>query len=172
MQATDIITVMRSSRKHCLLTTSVGVESQAERDAAFDALHEEWAPRALAKILELRGFYIKVGQMAASNVGNAFPELWVRTMEVLQDRVPHKDMATVRAVVEASYGTKEAPSRAVASSSREEMGVYEVAGCRLTARCVAVPRPAAGGGLCDVRKLARRRRVHRPGARGPGVKMQ
>lgn len=75
---------------------------QEDRDRVFEVLHEEWAPKALAKILELRGFYIKVhksvfrfaqqlnltapssqvGQMAASNVGNAFPEKWVRTMEV------------------------------------------------------------------------------------------
>lgn len=31
-----------------------------ERDARFTSLHNTWAPRALAKILELRGFYIKV----------------------------------------------------------------------------------------------------------------
>lgn len=37
-------------------------------------------------------------------MGNAFPELWVRTMEVLQDGVPHKDLATVQALVEAAYG--------------------------------------------------------------------
>lgn len=37
-------------------------------------------------------------------MGNAFPELWVRTMEVLQDGVPHKDVATVQALVEAAYG--------------------------------------------------------------------
>jgi predicted unusual protein kinase regulating ubiquinone biosynthesis (AarF/ABC1/UbiB family) len=63
---------------------------KAERDARFTELHRKWAPAALAKIIELRGFYIKVGQMASSNVGNAFPEEWVRTMEVLQDQVPHK----------------------------------------------------------------------------------
>jgi hypothetical protein len=57
---------------------------QKQRDAQFAPLHDEWAPKALNKILELRGFYIKTGQMAASNVGNAFPDKWVRTMEVSQ----------------------------------------------------------------------------------------
>ena len=46
---------------------------QEERDKRFDALHEEWAPAALKKIVELRGFYVKIGQMAATNIGNAFP---------------------------------------------------------------------------------------------------
>ena len=60
---------------------------KAERDKKFEKLHKVWAPAALEKILELRGFYIKVGQMAATNIGNAFPDKWVRTMEVLQDNV-------------------------------------------------------------------------------------
>lgn len=42
----------------------------SERTEKFEKLHKIWAPRALDKILELRGFYIKVGQMAASNIGN------------------------------------------------------------------------------------------------------
>jgi predicted unusual protein kinase regulating ubiquinone biosynthesis (AarF/ABC1/UbiB family) len=75
-----------------------------ERSAKFAELHKVWAPRALDKILELRGFYIKVGQMAASNIGNAFPDIWVRTMEVLQDNVPHKDIDSVRATIESSFG--------------------------------------------------------------------
>lgn len=76
----------------------------SERTAKFEELHKVWAPRALDKILELRGFYIKVGQMAASNIGNAFPDIWVRTMEILQDNVPHKDIDIVRATIERSYG--------------------------------------------------------------------
>jgi aarF domain-containing kinase len=77
---------------------------QAERDKKFEKLHKVWAPAALEKILELRGFYIKVGQMAATNIGNAFPDKWVRTMEVLQDNVPPRDINTVRKIIETEYG--------------------------------------------------------------------
>lgn len=77
---------------------------QGERDEAFEALHGRYAPRALDIILELGGFYTKTGQMAASNIGNAFPDTWVQTMEVLQDNVPAKGFETVRAIVEDEYG--------------------------------------------------------------------
>mmetsp|Transcript_9354 Transcript_9354/g.12264 ORF Transcript_9354/g.12264 Transcript_9354/m.12264 type:complete len:665 (-) Transcript_9354:256-2250(-) len=76
----------------------------SEREERFNELHKIWAPRALEKILELRGFYIKIGQMAASNIGNAFPDIWIRTMEVLQNNVPHQDMDSVTATIEKSYG--------------------------------------------------------------------
>lgn len=114
-KATDWLT--RSCTLEVLSTSTIKMNSKVvvvaltfvvqEREVRFAALHAEWAPRALAKILELRGFYIKVsniifvrhvldflngsyksrnifqvGQMAASNVGNAFPDIWVRTMEV------------------------------------------------------------------------------------------
>ena len=45
------------------------------KDAQFEELHQKWAPRALAMMLELRGFNLKSGQMVASNFGNVFPEV-------------------------------------------------------------------------------------------------
>lgn len=45
-------------------------------DEVWDALHEETSKQGLEKILELRGFYIKSGQMCAANIGNAFPLIW------------------------------------------------------------------------------------------------
>ena len=77
---------------------------QKGRDARFEELHEKWASAALAKIVELRGFYIKVGQMGATNIGNAFPATWVRTLEVLQDNAPAKDIGTVRSIIEDEFG--------------------------------------------------------------------
>ena len=51
------------------------------------------------KILELRGFYVKTGQMCATNIGSAFPKKWASTMSVLQDGVPPKPLSTVAATI-------------------------------------------------------------------------
>lgn len=40
-------------------------------DQEWDALNKDTSRGALQKIQELRGFYIKSGQLAASNVGDA-----------------------------------------------------------------------------------------------------
>ncbi|GMH61085.1 hypothetical protein TrST_g378 [Triparma strigata] len=61
----------------------------------WDALDTEASQRGLEKILDLRGFYVKTGQMAATNIGGAFPRIWSDTMSVLQDGVPPKPSNTV-----------------------------------------------------------------------------
>lgn len=57
-------------------------------DDVWNHLDKETSQVGLEKLLELKGFYVKCGQMAAANIGNAFPEVWVDTMSVLQDQVP------------------------------------------------------------------------------------
>ncbi|GAX28066.1 aarF domain-containing kinase [Fistulifera solaris] len=54
----------------------------------WDALDHKASQQALEKILQLQGFYIKCGQMAAANIGDAFPVIWQQTMHPLQDQVP------------------------------------------------------------------------------------
>ena len=76
----------------------------AAREAAFEALHAEWAPRAMAMVLQLRGFNLKTGQMVASNFGNVFPPAWQAEFEPLLDAVPAKPFAHVRATVERELG--------------------------------------------------------------------
>ena len=41
--------------------------------------------------------------MCASNLGNAFPPIWIDTLSVLQDQVPAKDFSIVKEVVESEY---------------------------------------------------------------------
>ena len=65
----------------------------------WDALDAEASALGLEKILELRGFYVKTGQMCATNIGAAFPKRWAETMSVLQDGVPPKSLATVEGIV-------------------------------------------------------------------------
>ena len=64
-------------------------------DDVWAELDRETSKVALEKILELEGFYYKAGQMCASNLGDAFPEIWRDTMSILQDQVPPQPYETV-----------------------------------------------------------------------------
>eukprot|EP00984_Skeletonema_dohrnii_P026132 scaffold15425_cov141-Skeletonema_dohrnii-CCMP3373.AAC.5 len=73
-------------------------------DEVWDELHEETSKAGLDKIMELQGFYVKSGQMAAANIGNAFPKIWQDTMSVLQDECPSEPFEVVKSIVESEYG--------------------------------------------------------------------
>jgi len=73
-------------------------------DELWDELDKETSQQGLDKILELRGFYIKSGQMCAANIGNGFPTIWQETMSILQDQCPSKPFPVVRSIIEADYG--------------------------------------------------------------------
>ncbi|CAB9497663.1 protein kinase UbiB [Seminavis robusta] len=68
-------------------------------DEVWEALDNDTSKGGLKKIQDLRGFYIKAGQMAAANVGDGFPEIWQKTMSVLQDQCPEEDFETIKAIV-------------------------------------------------------------------------
>ena len=73
-------------------------------DETFDELDERLSQQGLEKILELGGFYTKSGQMAAANIGNAFPRIWQERMSILQDQCPSKPFHVVKRIVEEEYG--------------------------------------------------------------------
>jgi hypothetical protein len=69
-------------------------------DDVWEKLDRETSARGLELAYELEGFYIKGGQMCATNIGGAFPEVWQDTMSVLQDQVPPQDFAVIKKIVE------------------------------------------------------------------------
>jgi aarF domain-containing kinase len=71
-------------------------ESDSETWRQLDV---ETSQMGLEKILELEGFYIKCGQLCASNFGDAFPKIWQDTMSVLQDQVPPQDFEVIKSIV-------------------------------------------------------------------------
>ena len=73
-------------------------------DEVWDELHDETSKAGLDKIMELQGFYVKSGQMAAANIGNAFPKIWQDTMSVLQDECPSEPFDVVKSILESEYG--------------------------------------------------------------------
>jgi len=72
-------------------------------DEIWDTLHDETSKQGLEKILQLKGFYIKSGQMCAANFGNAFPPIWQRNMAILQDQCPHEDFHTVLSILRQEF---------------------------------------------------------------------
>jgi aarF domain-containing kinase len=75
----------------------------AERDAAFELLHEDYSNRILNTMIDLRGFYIKIGQVFATRA-DILPRVWVERMQKLEDAVPPRSMDIVRQVIEAEIG--------------------------------------------------------------------
>jgi aarF domain-containing kinase len=73
-------------------------------DDVWDTLHRETSKVGLQKIMELQGFYVKSGQMAAANIGNAFPPIWQDTMAPLQDACPARPFHVVKAIIQKEYG--------------------------------------------------------------------
>ena len=69
-------------------------------DKVWDELDRETSARGLELAYELEGFYIKSGQMCATNIGGAFPQVWQDTMSVLQDQVPPQDFSVIKKIVE------------------------------------------------------------------------
>ena len=51
---------------------------------AFDAYHHKWAREPLNAVLDLRGFYVKVGQMMAGFPGDGLPKPYKEQLRVLQ----------------------------------------------------------------------------------------
>jgi aarF domain-containing kinase len=72
-------------------------------DETWDQLHDETSKKGLDKILQLKGFYIKSGQMCAANFGNAFPPIWQRNMAILQDQCPHEEFPVVKEIIQSEF---------------------------------------------------------------------
>ena len=47
---------------------------------------------------------MKSGQMAAANIGNAFPPIWQQTMAPLQDECPSRSFDVVKSIIESEFG--------------------------------------------------------------------
>lgn len=75
-------------------------------DHVWEQLDHDTSQVGLKKLKELRGFYIKCGQICAANIGNAFPPIWIETMAELQDKVPHEDYRTIQRIISSELDMK------------------------------------------------------------------
>merc|ERR1719272_198082 len=76
----------------------------ATLEIRYEELHRRFAPRVISLILELRGFYVKLGQVLS--VIEIVPEAYKRELAVLQQGVPPKPLHEVTAMIEAGLGKK------------------------------------------------------------------
>ena len=73
-----------------------------KRDEIYEKLHSRYADKALDIILEMRGLFIKIGQVLSSRP-DFIPEQYVNVMQVVQDEVPPWTGEEIRDVVEESW---------------------------------------------------------------------
>jgi len=77
--------------------------TEAEQDAALNALHDIYSKRIIGDILALRGLYIKLGQIMTSRPDYAPPQ-YQESLKVLEDHVPARPFRQIRADVERDMG--------------------------------------------------------------------
>lgn len=74
-----------------------------ERQGHFQQLHNQYARKVLDLILNLRGLFIKIGQVGA-NREDMLPIEYRREFNVLLDSVPAMEFQQVKAIVEQALG--------------------------------------------------------------------
>lgn len=77
---------------------------EAERDAKFEVLHEKYKDKIVEIIDDLKGLYIKMGQMGAANIGNMYPDSWIKALRKFEDDCPYEPIKTVHAIICKEYG--------------------------------------------------------------------
>ena len=70
----------------------------------LDEYHSKWRDEPLRVCLDLRGFYVKVGQVCAGFPGDGLPEVYKESLKVLQEEVPPEPFSTIRAIAEEELG--------------------------------------------------------------------
>jgi hypothetical protein len=73
-------------------------ESEEAREKRWDRLHDHYAPHLLRHILDLRGYFIKVGQFASSR-NDFIPARILKELTRLQDRVPGMPASDVKRII-------------------------------------------------------------------------
>lgn len=77
--------------------------TEEEEDKVYDELHDKYAPKAMEIILQMGGFYIKIGQMGSCR-DDMVPPQYMKGLKTLQNAVPHQPVGYVKAVVENELG--------------------------------------------------------------------
>jgi hypothetical protein len=75
---------------------------QQKRDKIYEELHERYAPEALDIVLQMRGLFIKIGQVLSSRP-DFIPEAYVNIMQTVQDDVPAWDASEIFDIIDKSW---------------------------------------------------------------------
>lgn len=96
-------TAIRVLVSYASLSLRSKIFGQAYYEKRIMALHLRNAERVKTAILELNGLFIKIGQML-SILSNFLPEAFQKPLESLQDKIPGRPYAQVRARIEQELG--------------------------------------------------------------------
>ncbi|KAK3247079.1 hypothetical protein CYMTET_43412 [Cymbomonas tetramitiformis] len=69
----------------------------------WERTNDYWAPRILGFIVQLRGLWTKFGQELSSRA-DIMPEVYLVLFKQLQDNVPSRPVAEIKATIEAEFG--------------------------------------------------------------------
>ena len=100
--------------------------TQAEKDARWEKLHE-WGSKKLSETMnELKGFYVKSGQLISTRV-DLFPPAYIDSLNELQDRLDPLPAEVVKAVVSADLLDGEPVETAFSHFEDKPLGSASVA---------------------------------------------
>eukprot|EP00944_MAST-04C_sp_MAST-4C-sp1_P001039 g1039.t1 len=78
---------------------------EAEQDKRFNALHDMYAPIAMDIILDMGGFYIKIGQMGSVR-DDFVPPQYMKGLKTLQNDVPFQPADYVKSLITEQLGVE------------------------------------------------------------------
>ena len=81
------------------------IKSEYDQDIKFNELHDIYAPEAMKLILDMGGFYIKIGQMGSIR-DDFVPQQYMKGLKMLQSDVPYQPICYVKKVVSEQLGVK------------------------------------------------------------------
>jgi len=93
---------IHSKRKQRSLPWKFQYYNQQKRDDIYKTLHDQYAPEALDIILQMRGLFIKIGQVLSSRP-DFIPEAYVNIMQTVQDDVPPWDANEIFDIIDKSW---------------------------------------------------------------------
>jgi len=91
--------------------------------AEWNSLHEVLGCFFYLQTVELRGFWIKLGQQLSVNI--MLPPQYVKELSKLQDKIPSMPLSTVLAIVKAEFG--EAAARIIIDPDLPPLGTASIA---------------------------------------------
>jgi predicted unusual protein kinase regulating ubiquinone biosynthesis (AarF/ABC1/UbiB family) len=100
--------------------------SEEELEAKYEELHEWGSERLEAAIKDLKGFYVKTGQVISTRV-DLFPEQYTSRLASLQDDLDPMPAAQVKAVVESELLLGEPLESIFSSFDDEPLGAASIA---------------------------------------------
>jgi predicted unusual protein kinase regulating ubiquinone biosynthesis (AarF/ABC1/UbiB family) len=81
-------------------------QNQQQQQERLEEFHIATAPKILSIILDMRGIFVKLGQIVSTVGVGLVPDAYVETLKVLQDGVPPKSYVEIAQIMESTTGKR------------------------------------------------------------------